>query len=239
MITHDLGVVAEIADDVVVMYAAKVVEQAHRRRHLPAGPTTRTRGACSARCRASTPTSSGSCRSRARRPRCSTRRRAAASTRAARTSMDVLHGGASRRSSRWRARRAHRAGAAHLDDETARRLEDGASCVAETMASRARRGYEWRDELLVVEDLKKHFPVTRGIIFQKQVASVKAVDGVSLHGHARARRSASSASPAAASRRWPAASCGCSTRPAARSPSTGSDITKLSAAPRCARSGAR
>ena len=25
------------------------------------------------------------------------------------------------------------------------------------------------DELLVVEDLKKHFPVTRGIIFQKQV----------------------------------------------------------------------
>jgi peptide/nickel transport system ATP-binding protein len=28
MITHDLGVVAEIADDVIVMYAAKVVEQA-------------------------------------------------------------------------------------------------------------------------------------------------------------------------------------------------------------------
>jgi oligopeptide/dipeptide ABC transporter ATP-binding protein len=28
MITHDLGVVAEIADDVVVMYAANVVEQA-------------------------------------------------------------------------------------------------------------------------------------------------------------------------------------------------------------------
>jgi oligopeptide/dipeptide ABC transporter ATP-binding protein len=36
------------------------------------------------------------------------------------------------------------------------------------------------DELLVVEDLKKHFPVTRGIIFQKEVASVKAVDGVSF-----------------------------------------------------------
>src|SRR5512133_278719 len=36
------------------------------------------------------------------------------------------------------------------------------------------------DELLVVEDLKKYFPVTRGIIFQKEVASVKAVDGVSF-----------------------------------------------------------
>src|ERR671936_2370971 len=36
------------------------------------------------------------------------------------------------------------------------------------------------NELLVVEDLKKHFPVTRGIIFQRQIASVKAVDGVSF-----------------------------------------------------------
>jgi oligopeptide/dipeptide ABC transporter ATP-binding protein len=36
------------------------------------------------------------------------------------------------------------------------------------------------EELLVVENLTKHFPVTRGIIFQKQIASVKAVDGVSF-----------------------------------------------------------
>jgi oligopeptide/dipeptide ABC transporter ATP-binding protein len=35
-------------------------------------------------------------------------------------------------------------------------------------------------ELLVVEDLKKHFPVTRGIVFQKQIGAVKAVDGVSF-----------------------------------------------------------
>ncbi len=39
------------------------------------------------------------------------------------------------------------------------------------------------DELLVVDDLKKHFPVTRGIIFQKEIASVKAVDGVSFGLH--------------------------------------------------------
>jgi oligopeptide/dipeptide ABC transporter ATP-binding protein len=35
-------------------------------------------------------------------------------------------------------------------------------------------------EFLVVDGLKKHFPVTRGIIFQKEIASVKAVDGVSF-----------------------------------------------------------
>jgi peptide/nickel transport system ATP-binding protein len=36
------------------------------------------------------------------------------------------------------------------------------------------------EDLLVVENLEKYFPVTRGIIFQKQVASVKAVDGVNF-----------------------------------------------------------
>jgi oligopeptide/dipeptide ABC transporter ATP-binding protein len=36
------------------------------------------------------------------------------------------------------------------------------------------------DDLLVVENLEKYFPVTRGIIFQKQVAAVKAVDGVTF-----------------------------------------------------------
>jgi len=36
------------------------------------------------------------------------------------------------------------------------------------------------EDLLVVDDLVKHFPVTRGIVFQKQVASVKAVDGISF-----------------------------------------------------------
>jgi peptide/nickel transport system ATP-binding protein len=36
-------------------------------------------------------------------------------------------------------------------------------------------------EILVVEGLKKHFPVTRGIIFRKQIGAVKAVDGVSFN----------------------------------------------------------
>jgi oligopeptide transport system ATP-binding protein len=47
-------------------------------------------------------------------------------------------------------------------------------------AERDGRGRVSGDELLVVEDLRKHFPVTRGIIFQKQVAAVRAVDGISF-----------------------------------------------------------
>jgi oligopeptide/dipeptide ABC transporter ATP-binding protein len=35
-------------------------------------------------------------------------------------------------------------------------------------------------ELLVVENLQKHFPVSRGLIFQRQVGAVKAVDDVSF-----------------------------------------------------------
>jgi oligopeptide transport system ATP-binding protein len=35
--------------------------------------------------------------------------------------------------------------------------------------------------LVVVEDLKKHFPVTRGLILQRKVGTVKAVDGISFH----------------------------------------------------------
>jgi oligopeptide transport system ATP-binding protein len=36
------------------------------------------------------------------------------------------------------------------------------------------------NDLLVVEDVKKHFPITRGIIFQKQIGAVKAVNGVTF-----------------------------------------------------------
>jgi oligopeptide/dipeptide ABC transporter ATP-binding protein len=36
------------------------------------------------------------------------------------------------------------------------------------------------DELLVVDDLRKHFPVTRGIVFKHEVGAVKAVDGVTF-----------------------------------------------------------
>lgn len=36
------------------------------------------------------------------------------------------------------------------------------------------------ENILVVEDLVKHFPVTRGVLFKKKVGTVQAVDGISL-----------------------------------------------------------
>ncbi|HET9242337.1 MAG TPA: dipeptide ABC transporter ATP-binding protein [Gaiella sp.] len=36
------------------------------------------------------------------------------------------------------------------------------------------------DALLEIEDVTKHFPITKGIVFKQEVASVKALDGVSL-----------------------------------------------------------
>jgi len=36
------------------------------------------------------------------------------------------------------------------------------------------------DNLVEVKELTKHFPITRGIVFQKQIGAVKAVDGVSF-----------------------------------------------------------
>jgi oligopeptide/dipeptide ABC transporter ATP-binding protein len=37
------------------------------------------------------------------------------------------------------------------------------------------------EPLLTVENLEKHFPITRGIIFQKEIGRVRAVDGVSFN----------------------------------------------------------
>ena len=35
------------------------------------------------------------------------------------------------------------------------------------------------DKLVEIRDLKKHFPVMKGLIFQETIGLVKAVDGVS------------------------------------------------------------
>ena len=62
------------------------------------------------------------------------------------------------------------------------------------------------DAFLEIKDLKAHFPVERGIIFRREIGTVKAVDGVSLTLRA-AKCSGSSANPAAANPRSAGRSC--------------------------------
>ena len=69
MITHDLGVIAEIADDVAVMYAARVAEQSPVY-SLFERPCIRIRGGCWGRCPGSRSSSNGLPRSPVSRPRC-------------------------------------------------------------------------------------------------------------------------------------------------------------------------
>ena len=51
----------------------------------------------------------------------------------------------------------------------------GARCRART-----RGPVLMAENILEVRDVVKHFPITQGIIFQRQVGAVQAVDGVSL-----------------------------------------------------------
>jgi oligopeptide transport system ATP-binding protein len=44
----------------------------------------------------------------------------------------------------------------------------------------SRNGTMTGDILLTVSDLKMHFPITKGIVFQRQVGAIKAVDGVNF-----------------------------------------------------------
>ena len=75
----------------------------------------------------------------------------------------------------------------------------------------------WRDELLKVEHLTKHFPVTRGLVFQKQVGFGQGGRRRLVSHSRRGETLGSSASPAAASRRGRPDPRACSTRPAGRS----------------------
>ncbi|MEZ4709054.1 MAG: dipeptide ABC transporter ATP-binding protein [Caldilineaceae bacterium] len=48
------------------------------------------------------------------------------------------------------------------------------------MSAATTNGANGKGKLLEVRDLKMHFPITKGIVFQRQVGAIKAVDGISF-----------------------------------------------------------
>lgn len=93
------------------------------------------------------------------------------------------------------------------------------------------------DVLLRVDDLKVHFPIKRGIIFDKTIGYVYAVDGVSLAIRRGETYGLVAASRAVARPRSAGRSCGWSSRPAASSTSTAPTF-RASRARNCARAAA-
>ena len=226
IITHDLGVVAEMADDIAVMYAGRIVETAPAS-ELFAAPSTRIRGACCARSRAWSATAmSRWCRSRGPLRACWRRRRGATSTPAAPMPSRPTRG-STRRSNRspatpdhfvacllepelrrglWSALSAgatpdEAKGTAGFVEERRRappsdellpanrpRRAPGSLLAAgadrnagrRAVLSAGRRRATGGDPLIRAEGLVKHFPITSGILIQRKVGAVQAVDGVDL-----------------------------------------------------------
>ena len=173
MITHDLGVIAEIADDVVVMYAARVAERGtvdeifKEPRHpytwglfgsLPRLDRDVERLVQIVGQPPSLLMPPPGCRFH---PRCPHAMPQCAVDGAAELK------GAPKSPRPPRRVPARRGGQGARGCPAAGRFDGGGAMV---MA----------EDLLVVENLEKHFPITRGLFFQREVATVKAVDDVSF-----------------------------------------------------------
>ena len=189
IITHDLGVVAEMADDIAVMYAGRIVEMATAERSSTAPEHPYTWGLLRRSRRSTARAARSSCRSPGTPPSLIARRRAATSiprcaypspnTRAMDPQLEPVPEGPS-----------HQVACLLEPEEPprlwercapagtpARRSEPARSPTVDRSARGRRRA---RAPLIEVRDLVKHFPITRGIVLQRKVGAVKAVDGVSF-----------------------------------------------------------
>ena len=222
MITHDLGVVAEIADDVVVMYAAEDRRGGNGRLDLHAAPPpvhvgpARLAAAPRRRCRAPgadpRPAAVAAVPPRGCRfhPRCPY------VMDVCRQELPELARSPATRATRRRASSTRR-----------RRSARPPACWPQRWRERGKR--RWRRAPRRREP-QEVLPGHPGDHLPEGGRVREGGRRRHLHASSAARRSASSASRAAASRRWRAASCACSTRPAGQIVFDGRDITRLSRA---------
>ena len=182
MITHDLGVVAELADDVSVMYAGRVVERASTDTLFDAPQHPYTWGLLASIPRLSAPRDEELVPIAGRPPSlitpptgCNFHPRCPY-VRPAHTEIDPMLEPTSQPGH----------SVACLLAESTRQAVVGAAAPGRAARGGARRRARTRgpvlmaENILEVRDVVKHFPITQGIIFQRQVGAVRAVDGVSL-----------------------------------------------------------
>ena len=175
------------------MYAGHVRRDRHAPSSSSRGRGTRTRSACSRACRGSTPAGGSKLQPIEGAPR---------------EHAQPADGVPVRAALPLRGRRSRCEELPPLERDRARPprrvLQPGPGRRVAASRARRRRGVTRRNgggPLVEVDDLKVWFPIKSGLVLDRHVGDVQAVDGVSLDDRRAARRSASSASPAAASRR--------------------------------------
>ena len=207
IITHDLGVVAEMTDDIAVMYAGRIVERAPTAelfaapqhpytwgllRSIPrldaprdeelvpiAGPAAvADHAAVRLRVPPALPVRARG--AQARRPDARARRRASPATRSPACSPPQTRRDAVAAPGRRRGARARRAPPSPLGDPPNERRRH----ACRMREPRRRQG----EALIEVRDLVKHFPITGELLVAAQIGAVHAVDGVSLRRAGAARR---------------------------------------------------
>ena len=248
MITHDLGVIADLADDVLVMYAGKAVE-VHGPAHALLPPHhPYTKGLLE-----SIPGSAGATeRLRpipgqppslinvpsgcAFHPRCGyvmdrciaeiapagngsePRRRAPVGMLAAAGRRPASAPTPRRSASRRRRRTGPEARGTIVEAYRPRPMRRERG-MTDVTAQSADAAATGGDVLLRIENVVKYFPMRVGVIVKREVAARAARSTGSTWRSGAARRWGSSVRPAAASPRWPAASRGCTRSPRAASSS--------------------
>jgi peptide/nickel transport system ATP-binding protein len=201
-ITHDLGVVAEMADDIAVMYAGRIVEFGSKETIFENPQHPYTWGLLGSipkldanRDEPLIPVSGrppslinlpSGC---SFHPRCPYVREAhkkveptlepvnGTTTTASPACSTPACGGESGTTC---ARASARGGTRRRDGRRGGCMSDRLSGAAATDESRAAAHVGGGETLYEIRDLKKHFPLTSGMIFRKQVGAVHAVDGVSF-----------------------------------------------------------